>query len=89
VPFQEAPSPPMTPELYDANRRAAHVVTRDGAVLRAGRACLFVLDQLGYRWVARIFGIPPLSWAVELGYRIVASNRTFFSRLLFRRTDQR
>jgi hypothetical protein len=26
---------------------------------------------------------------VELGYRIVASNRTFFSRLLFRRTDQR
>ncbi len=49
---------------------------------------LFVFDQLGYRWLARIWGIPPLSWAVELGYRIVASNRPFFSRLLFRDPDE-
>jgi len=79
----------MTAALYEANRRALHVVTREGTILRAGRACLFVLGQLGYRWVARIFALPPLSWAVELGYRMVATHRSFFARLLFRRSNHR
>ncbi len=78
----------MNPALFEACRRALHVVTAQGATLRAGRAMLFVFDQLGYRWSARILGVPPLSWAVELGYRLVASNRSLFSRLLFRRADQ-
>lgn len=78
----------MNPVLFEACRRALHVVTAQGAILRAGRAMLFILDQLGYRWFARILGVPPFSWAVELGYRLVASNRSLFSRFLFRRADQ-
>lgn len=78
----------MNPALFEACRRALHVVTAQGATLRAGRAMLFILDQLGYRRFARILGVPPFSWAVELGYRLVASNRSLFSRFLFRRVDR-
>jgi predicted DCC family thiol-disulfide oxidoreductase YuxK len=86
VPYQEAPSPPMSPELRAACARAFHVVTADGQVLRAGRAALYVLAQLGHPHLARLLAFPPLVWAVELGYWLVAENRHLFSRVLFRRT---
>jgi hypothetical protein len=85
VPYQEAPSPPMTRDLREACARAIHVVRADGRVLRAGRACLHIFDRIGYRLTARVCGLPPLVWAVELGYWIVASNRSFFARFLFTR----
>ena len=86
LPYQEAPSPPMTPALRAACARAFHVVRADGTVLRAGAAALYVLKQLGHPALAELLGLPPLSWAVELGYWVVARNRRLFSRLLFRRT---
>jgi hypothetical protein len=73
----------MTPELREACKRALHVVTTSGEILSAGRATLFVLEKLGYRRVARLLRVPPLVWLVELGYRIVARNRTIVARLLF------
>jgi predicted DCC family thiol-disulfide oxidoreductase YuxK len=82
VPYQQAPSPPMTPELAAACRTAVHVITADGRVLRAGRASLFVLGETGHTALARLLGWPPFIWLVELGYLIVARNRSFFSRLL-------
>jgi len=85
VPYQQAPSPPMTPELRQACSHAVHVLTADGRRLRAGRACLFVLREIGrFRGLARLFSWPPWIWFVELGYRIVATHRNFFSRILFR-----
>lgn len=87
TPFQRAPSPPMTPELREACQEAVHILTADGRLLRAGRACLFAVDEIeALPWLgrlARVLRIPPLVWLVELGYRIVAANRMFFSRLLF------
>jgi hypothetical protein len=74
----------MTPELQEGCQRALHVVTSSGEILKAGRATLFVAEQVGYRRLARLLRAPPFIWAVELGYRIVASNRSFFGRLLFR-----
>jgi hypothetical protein len=74
----------MTPALRDACARAVHVVRADGTVLRAGRASLHVLGAVGWRGFARVFAWPPLVWLVELGYFIVARNRRFFSRFLFR-----
>ena len=73
----------MTPDLYAACERAVHVVTADGKVLRAGRACLFILERIGWGWQARVLRLPPFIWAIELGYRIVAANRPFFARFLF------
>lgn len=84
MPYQEAPSPPMTPALRQACARAVHVITTDGKVLRAGRACLFVFAGLDWRRTAFVLGLPPFIWLVELGYAIVARNRPFFSRFLFR-----
>ncbi len=75
----------MTPALYAACARAVHVVTADGTtVLRAGRAALFILEQIGWGWKARLLMRPPFIWAVELGYRIVAANRPFFARFFMR-----
>ncbi|HMK71935.1 MAG TPA: hypothetical protein VK454_01275, partial [Myxococcaceae bacterium] len=65
--------------------RAVHVVTPEGEVLRAGRASLYVLARIGHPLLARVLAVPPLLWIVELGYWLVARNRQFFSRLMFRR----
>jgi len=89
VPYQQAPSPPMTPELRAACSRAVHVVTAEGTVLRAGRACLWVLERTGHRLLSRALSLPPLVWAVELGYWLVARNRGLASRVLFRRGADR
>jgi len=85
MPYQEVPSPPMTPALRAACARAVHVITPDGQVLRAGRAVLDVLRRLGFPFWARLLSIPPLVWAVEVGYWLVARNRMLASRFLFRR----
>jgi predicted DCC family thiol-disulfide oxidoreductase YuxK len=87
VPFQEIPDPPMTPELRAACQDAVHVRTTDGHWLRGGRACLFVLERIGWPCLARVASVPPFVWLVELGYRIVARNRPFFSRVFARRAD--
>ena len=74
----------MDDALRQACARAIHVIRTDGAVLRAGRAALAVLAGLGFRRTAAILRLPPLVWGVELGYRVVARNRRFFARFLFR-----
>jgi predicted DCC family thiol-disulfide oxidoreductase YuxK len=81
VPYQRAPSPPMTEELREACSRALHVVRADGQVLHGGAAAVFVLDRLGWRNTARFLGSPSLLPAVEWGYRRVAAQRPFLSRL--------
>ncbi len=84
VPWQQAPSPPMTDALARACRDAVHVVDGDGTVLRAGRACLHVASLCGFRWTARALMFAPALWIVEAAYRVVARNRRLFSRILFR-----
>ncbi|MFQ5576219.1 MAG: hypothetical protein ACE5G8_04440 [Anaerolineae bacterium] len=74
----------MTPRLYRACARAVHVITVKGQVIKAGRAVLCVLEEIGYpRRLVRIFGRPPLVWGVELGYRLVERHRPFFGKFLF------
>ena len=74
----------MTPRLRRACARAVHVITPEGRVLRAGRAWLCVLHVLGWRRTVAILSLPPLVWAIEVGYRVVADNRPVFARFLFR-----
>jgi predicted DCC family thiol-disulfide oxidoreductase YuxK len=84
VPYQEAPRPPMTDALAARCVRAVHVITPSGQILSGGRACLCVVSVIGYRRLARVLCLPPLVWLVEAGYWLVARNRRFFSRFLFR-----
>jgi predicted DCC family thiol-disulfide oxidoreductase YuxK len=83
IAYQKAPGPPMTPELAQACDRAVHLVDADGQTFRAGRAVLEVLIRMGWNWV-RVFKWPPFIWAIEIGYWVVARNRRFFSRFMFR-----
>lgn len=74
----------MTPEIYKACSWAVHVIKNDGEVLRAGKACLYLLEALGWKFSAFLLRLPPFIWFVELGYLIVARNRVFFARYFFR-----
>ncbi len=56
VPYQQAPSPPMTEELRRACAKAVHVVMPDGTVIRAGRAVL-LLRRLRTRVEKRCAGV--------------------------------
>lgn len=85
MPYQEAPSPPMTPELAAACERAVHLITPEGRMLRAGRAALYILERVGWRPFARLLSLPPFVWAVEAVYWLVARNRGLVSRFLFTR----
>ena len=83
-PYQEWQGAEMTEALAADCARAVHVVCRDGRVLRAGRAVLFVVADLRWPTICRVLSWPPFVWGVEVGYAIVARNRQFFSRFLFR-----
>jgi hypothetical protein len=75
----------MTPALREQAREAVQVITAGGRQLAAGRAMLFVLEEINWHpSLVRLAGRRPFIWAVELGYWIVARNRPFFGRLLFR-----
>ena len=79
--YQEVPNPPLDPLLRADSSRAMQVVSREGVRLRAGRAAIFCLEQIGWRW-ARPFRHWPLLPLTELGYRLVARNRGLIGRLL-------
>lgn len=84
VPYQDAPPNVMTPELRDACKQAVHVINRDGEVLRAGRTTLFILDRINWAYgLPRLLAKPPFIMFVELGYKLVAANRQFFSKFMF------
>ena len=75
----------MTPALREQARKAVQVLTVDGRQLSAGRAVLFALAEIEWHpRIVRLAGRRPFIWVVELGYWIVAHNRSFFSRFLFR-----
>ena len=75
----------MTPALREQARKAVQVMTADGRQLSAGRAMLFVLEEIDWHpHAVRLARRRPLIWAIELGYWIVARNRAFFGRFLFR-----
>ena len=43
---------------------------------------MFVLREIGHPVLGRVLAVPPLVWLVELGYFIVARNRSGFSWIL-------
>lgn len=79
----------MTDALAARCARAVHVLAPDGTLLGGGRASLFVLERVGLPRLARLLRRPPLVWAVEAGYRVVARHRGSFARFLFRREGGR
>ena len=83
LPYQEAPSPPMTPALYERARRAVLVIKPDSSVIEAGRAAAFVLGELGWKRLGRFMQWRPIVPLTEWGYRRVANNRGWLGRVLF------
>ena len=74
--YQDAPSPPMTPELRAACAEALHAITPRGRVLRGGDATIFTLGAVGRRGLARVLWQRPLRDVMGFGYKIVARMRS-------------
>ncbi len=59
------------------------MVKTDGEILRGASALICIYDELGYPLVG-LGTRRPFIWGLDAGYEIVAANRHFFSRFLFR-----
>ena len=82
VPYQDCPSPPMTPALRVACERSLHVITAEGQTLLGADALLFVYQMVGWR-VAGWARVRPVRWTLEPFYRLLAANRRWFSKVLY------
>lgn len=80
VPYQEAPSPPMTVDLRRRCERALHLIPPGGEPVAAGKAALGVLSLLGWKKTAAFLSAAPMRWAVEAGYRLIARHRFFIGK---------
>jgi len=85
VPYQKAPTPPMTTILARRCANSVHVITQDGRLLSGGHACVYVLGRIGFGTTERVGTTPPFDFLVETAYRFVARNRRLLSILLGRR----
>ena len=75
----------MTPQLRKQATRAIQVLTIDGQQLSAGRAILFILEEIDWHpMLSRLGRHRPFICAIELGYWVVARFRPFFGRFFFR-----
>lgn len=83
--FQNTPHPPMTDALRVRAASELLVIRPTGEVLGGARAVLFVLEKTGWGWFARFLRWPPMIWAIELGYRLIANNRISISKVLYGR----
>ena len=81
VAYQHCHDPRVTPAIREACEHALHVIQSDDRVL-TGADAVFFSWQVTVVPLA-IVRLPPLIWVAELGYRIVAANRYWFSKVLF------
>jgi predicted DCC family thiol-disulfide oxidoreductase YuxK len=82
--FQPNQSADISEELRAKCADAVHVIKADGEILRAGHAMLFCGEQTRWHQLARIAQWPIFLPFVEIFYKIIASNRILFSKILFK-----
>jgi len=79
IPYQKAPSPPMTPALLVQASRAVLVVNMSGLRLSGAAAVLFALETVGWHaGIMRLMRHRPFLWGAEAAYWFVARNRGRF-----------
>ena len=82
VPLREASTMADAPSQARLSA-ALHVRDRSGRWFAGGDACLRIADEMpGLRLLARLGRLPVAHGMVDLGYRLVATNRHRLSRLL-------
>ncbi len=72
----------MNEALRENCHAAVQVVTADGSQFAGGAACAYVLEQIGFVGLGRFMRTRLMRPIVEWGYRRVANNRAFLSRIL-------
>jgi len=85
VPYQEVPSPLMTPLLTRQYQRSVQLILPAGRMLSGGGAVLGVLSILGWKKSYTIISLLPLSFIVEIVYRLISRNRWIIAKTLIER----
>ena len=82
IPYQDAPSPPMTPAFRVQAARAVQVVTAEGTCYSGASAVMFALESVGWHaGIARSLRKRPLRWGADALYWLIARNRSRLARL--------
>ena len=84
VPYQDVPSPPMTEAFRVRCGRSIQLFLPGRSPLSGGKAALAVLSLLGWKKTAACLSRPPLVWGIDVLYRLIARNRGFIGRVIFR-----
>ncbi len=83
--YQTTRDPRADAEIRNVCAHTVYLFTPDGRGLRSGRAALFILENCGWGFWAKLLSVPPFIWIVELGYRWIAANRRLISKIFFRK----
>jgi len=81
VAYQHCEDPRLTDAIRAQCEHALHVIQSDDRVLKGADAVFFAYQVTGLPLA--LMRIPPLIWVAELGYRVIAANRYWFSKVLF------
>tara|TARA_B100000902_G_C27274687_1_gene898176 strand:+ start:978 stop:1355 length:378 start_codon:yes stop_codon:yes gene_type:complete len=79
VPYQNAPNPPIDANLASECGKALHLQLPNGNFERGGKACVSILELIGYKIIGRIFKNRFLNWIPETLYYLIARNRKILS----------
>jgi predicted DCC family thiol-disulfide oxidoreductase YuxK len=82
--YQNAPDPPISPELRVQCEKAMHVIDEAGRVYRGADAFIFLRRAFRQR-LSGVMGVPPFKWLVVFAYWLVSNNRPFFAKFLYRK----
>ena len=72
-------------EVRDLSEKQVHLLDPQGNFWGGAEAAIKVLEIIGYSSLSKVLALPGFSLATDLSYRLVASNRKLFSKVLFRR----
>ena len=82
IPFAELPAGELLNTLTPGQLRASsHCITPDGREYHGGESVTRFLRLLPGGWLLAPFDLPGLSLLRELGYTVVARNRSLFSKI--------
>jgi len=83
LPYQEQKSW-LPPEIYADCKRQLYLRTPGGKYLGGGDAVIKLLEVMGWKSLSWILELLVLRQLTGLAYRLVARNRNFLSRFLFK-----
>jgi len=85
LPYQEQKTW-LPSEIYSDSKNQFYLRSPQGEYLGGGDAVIKLFEVMGWKIISRLLGLPGLRQLTKIIYQVVAKNRDFLSRFLFRAT---